>query len=143
MPEKIDLNLDYNLSLDQSDYDVKAIYYDFGKASITADSKLQLDKLADVMKNNPFSSLEVKAYADCRGSEQTNMRLSIARSKAVKDYLISKGINSSRISTESMGATNFVNNCYKPEMCTEEEHALNRRAEFNINFEKTSSKKPL
>jgi len=143
LPEKIDLNLDYNLSLDQSDYDVKAIYYDFGKASITADSKLQLDKLADVMKNNPFSSLEVKAYADCRGSEQTNMRLSIARSKAVKDYLISKGINSSRISTESMGATNFVNNCYKPEMCTEEEHALNRRAEFNINFEKTSSKKPL
>ncbi len=143
MPEKIDLNIDYNLSLDKSDYDVKAIYYDFGKATITAVSKLQLDKLAEVMKNNPVSSLAVKAYADCRGTEQTNMRLSIARSKSVKDYLVSKGINGSRISTESMGATNFVNNCYKAEMCSEEEHALNRLAEFNINFEKTTSKKPL
>lgn len=143
LPEKIDLNLDYDLAMDKSGYTVKAIYFDFGKATITTDSKAQLDLLADVMKNNPISTLEIKAYADCRGSEQINLKLSIARSKSVKDYLIAKGINTTRILTQSMGATNFVNNCYKPEMCTEEEHALNRRAEFNINFEKTTSKKAM
>ncbi|MDX2173643.1 MAG: carboxypeptidase regulatory-like domain-containing protein [Bacteroidota bacterium] len=143
LPEKIDLNLDYDLAMDKSGYTVKAIYFDFGKATITTDSKAQLDLLADVMKNNPVSTLEIKAYADCRGSEQINLKLSIARSKSVKDYLIAKGIIATRISTQSMGATNFVNNCYKPEMCTEDEHALNRRAEFNINFEKTTSKKAM
>jgi outer membrane protein OmpA-like peptidoglycan-associated protein/tetratricopeptide (TPR) repeat protein/uncharacterized protein GlcG (DUF336 family) len=143
LPEKIDLNLDYDLSMDESGYMVKAIYFEFGKATITADSKQQLDLLADVMKKNPVSSLEVKAYADCRGSAQINMSLSIARAKSVKDYLALNGINSSRMGTKSMGATNFVNNCYKPEMCNEDEHALNRRAEFNINFDKPAGKKPL
>ena len=140
LPEKVDLNMMYDLAMDKSGYLVKAIYFEFEKAIITADSKSQLDKLAEVLKNNPKSTLEVKAYADCRGSEQTNLRLSIARSKSVKDYLITKGIQGNRITTQSMGATNFVNNCYKPEMCTEDEHALNRRAEFNINFDKATLK---
>lgn len=140
LPDNIDLNLMYDLALDKSGYLVKAIYFEFGKATITSDSKEQLDKLAQVMLSSANSTLEVKAYADCRGSEQTNLKLSIARAKSVKDYIIAKGIVAKRITTQSMGATNFVNNCYKPEMCSEEEHGLNRRAEFNINFESSTLK---
>jgi hypothetical protein len=33
-----------------------------------------------------------------------------------------------------LGATSFVNNCYKPELCSEEEHAVNRRSEFEMDF---------
>lgn len=134
LPDNIDLNLKENLGMDFAGFDVNAIYFDYNKSSIRSDSKAQLKNLIATLKASPKSSVLIKSYADCRGGDKYNISLSWKRSSAVKQYLIAHGINEKRIRTKSMGATNFVNNCYKPEMCSEEEHALNRRSEFEIKF---------
>lgn len=136
LPEKIDLNKSHDLGMDYAGFKVKPIYYDFAKADIREDSKEQLDKLAQIMKENPQSQVTVRAYADCRGTDITNNRLTNERAKAVKDYLVSKGIAGNRIKAQGKGRGTYVNNCYKPDDCSEDEHGLNRRAEFEIDFKK-------
>ncbi len=51
---------------------------------------------------------------------------------AIKKYLNKKGVLKSQIITKSLGATNFVNNCYQADLCTEDEHGENRRSEFEF-----------
>ncbi len=130
----IDLNRDHDLSMDYAGYAVDKIYFDYNKSSLTKGSKDQLDKLVVKLNENKDARLYIKSYTDCRGPDKYNESLSWKRSKAVKEYLVDKGIAAIRIGTKSMGATNFVNNCYKPEDCTEEEHAVNRRSEFEIKY---------
>ncbi len=134
LPEKIDLNKDNDLSMDYAGYAVDKIYFDYNKSTLTDGSKDQLDKLAVKLKENKGSLLYIKSYTDCRGPDKYNESLSWKRSKSVKEYLITKGISAIRIGTKSMGATNFVNNCHKPEDCSEKEHAVNRRSEFEIKY---------
>ena len=81
---------------------------------------------------NKNEGIEIISYADCRGSNLYNITLSKNRSLAVKRYLNQKGVAKSQIKTKSLGATNFVNNCYQPDLCSEKEHSLNRRAEFQF-----------
>lgn len=134
LPEKVDLNKMGDFGMDYAGFKVKKIYFELDRYVLTSESKEQLDVIVDVLKKNPNATITVKSYADCRGNDKYNVSLSWKRSKAVKEYLIEKGIKSNRILTESLGATNFINNCTTPDACTEEEHALNRRSEFEINF---------
>ncbi len=134
LPEVIDLNKEYDLAMDYAGYDVNKIYFDYDKSTLTEESLEQLDKLVETMKENVNALLFIKSYADCRGPDKYNTSLSWLRSKAVKEYLVNKGIEPERIGTKSMGATNFVNNCIQPADCTEKEHAVNRRSEFEIKF---------
>ncbi len=134
LPDRIDLNKDYNLGMDYAGYSVDRIYFEYDEFTITSESKTQLDKLVEVMKSDKRIQVYIRSYADCRGGDTYNRSLSWKRSKAVKSYLVKKGIASSRIATKSMGATNFVNNCIHPEDCSEQEHALNRRSEFELKF---------
>ena len=131
----IDLSAKDNYDLDYAGYNVQRIYYDYNKSKLTPESEAQLNKIVEVMKANPKSSITITSYADCRGRSTYNVSLSWKRSRAVKTYLIENGIASKRILTKSLGATNFVNNCITPDACTEEEHALNRRSEFQIDFD--------
>lgn len=134
LPDHIDLNKDHNLGMDYAGYTVDKIYFDYDKSTLTKESKDQLDKLVDQMKKDKRILLYIKSYTDCRGSAKYNERLSWRRSKSVKQYMVNAGITSKRIGTKSMGATNYVNNCIRAEDCTEREHALNRRSEFEIKF---------
>lgn len=134
LPDKVDLSQMGDFGMDYAGYDVKRIYFEYDESSITAESKEQLEKLVTLLKENKKATIKIKSYADCRGNDKYNISLSWKRSKAVKDYLMQNGISKSRILTESLGATNFVNNCATPEACTESEHALNRRSEFEIDF---------
>lgn len=136
LPEKVDLNQMGDFGMDYAGYDVKKIYFELDRYKVTKESAEQLDKVVALMKANPKAVLTIKSYADCRGPAKYNVSLSWKRSKAVKDYLINKGVSKNRILTESYGATNFVNNCATPEACSESEHALNRRSEFEIDFNK-------
>jgi outer membrane protein OmpA-like peptidoglycan-associated protein/5-hydroxyisourate hydrolase-like protein (transthyretin family) len=134
LPEKIDLNKMYDLGMDYAGFKVKPIYYDYAKADIRNDSKEQLNMLVDVLKKNPKAIVTIRAYADCRGTDITNNKLTTRRAQAVKDYLTANGIPASQIKTIAKGKGNYVNNCYEPDSCTEDEHALNRRSEFEIDF---------
>ena len=113
---------------------VEKIYFELDSYKISSESKAQMQKIIEVLKANPKATILIKSYADCRGPAKYNVSLSWKRSKAVKDYLVENGIKSGRIVTESLGATNFVNNCTTGDACSEKEHALNRRSEFEIDF---------
>ena len=65
--------------------------------------------------------------------EGYNLKLSKNRAQTVRVYLSYKGISMKRTFNIPMGSTNYVNNCYQDEDCTEAEHRENRRCEFQIN----------
>ena len=134
LPENIDLNKKHDLNMDYAGYKVKPIYFDYDKYTITAESKEGLMNLVNMLKDHPEVSVEVKAYADCRGSVAYNKVLTNRRANSVKQFLVSKGVSASQITTQGMGKGDYVNNCYEPDMCSEEEHGQNRRADFNVNM---------
>lgn len=110
---------------------VNSIYFDYNKSSITNIAKSELDNIASLMTENNNLSLLAVAYTDTRGSEAYNNQLSRQRAKAVKDYLVSKGVASNRIKVEGRGENKPVVDCESKE-CSEEEYEQSRRAEFTI-----------
>ena len=134
VPNTTNLDLKIDLIMDYAGFIVKPIYFDYAKSKITDDSKQDLEQVLTTLKDNPKATILIKSFADCRGGSSYNLALSKERSSAVKQYLMSKGIAEKRVTTKSLGATNFANNCYKPELCTEQEHAANRRSEFEVDF---------
>lgn len=126
-----------NFSLDPIDVVVNdseivlnPIYFEFDKDVITSDGKFELDKLVYIMQNNKDLIIYVNSHTDSRGSIHYNDKLSKRRAKSTVKYVISKGIDKSRISGEGLGESKLKIECSKK--CTEKEHALNRRSEFII-----------
>jgi outer membrane protein OmpA-like peptidoglycan-associated protein len=116
--------------------DLKPIYFDLGKWNIRPDAAVELDKIVQVMKENPHMVIELGSHTDCRGSANSNLLLSDKRAKSSAAYIISKGIDKTRIYGKGYGESKLVNNCAcegpKPSPCSEEQHAQNRRTEFKI-----------
>jgi outer membrane protein OmpA-like peptidoglycan-associated protein len=108
------------------------IYYDLDKWDIRPDAARELDKLAEVLKANPTVKMELSSHTDSRESLKYNQLLSERRAQAAVDYLISKGIASSRLTAKGYGKTRLVNSCTDGVQCPEEEHQQNRRTEFRI-----------
>ena len=106
------------------------IYFDFDKSNITAQAAFELDKLVELM--NKYQSIVIRAesHTDSRGSAKYNQGLSERRALTTAQYVISKGIDPSRINGVGMGETTPVNDCGSA--CNEEEHQMNRRSEFII-----------
>jgi outer membrane protein OmpA-like peptidoglycan-associated protein/tetratricopeptide (TPR) repeat protein len=109
---------------------LKPIYFEFNKSNITQEGAFELDKLVQVMKNNDKLVILAKSHTDSRGSDKYNLSLSDRRAKSTVQYIISKGIDASRISGKGMGELEPKVDC--GDNCTEEQHALNRRSEFLI-----------
>lgn len=112
------------------------IYFDLGKWDIREDGASELDKVAVIMQENPTIVIELGSHTDCRSSKKYNQDLSDKRAKASAEYIISKGIESSRIYGKGYGESKLINDCGcegpKKSSCSEEEHQLNRRTEFLI-----------
>ena len=109
---------------------LKPIYFEYNKSNITQEGAFELDKLVQVMQNNPEMVIMAKSHTDNRGSDVYNLSLSDRRAKSTVQYIISKGISKDRISGKGMGETEPKADC--KEACTEEQHASNRRSEFLI-----------
>jgi outer membrane protein OmpA-like peptidoglycan-associated protein len=90
-------------------------------------SKTELTYLLDFLNKNPTANIKIVGHTDSVGSESTNQVLSENRAKAVKYYLITKGINQDRISTEGKGESEPIS-----ENETDEGRRKNRRTEFYI-----------
>ncbi len=108
------------------------IYYDFDKWNIRPDAAAELDKLAKLLQDNPEIDIEMGSHTDSRGSDQYNMVLSEKRANAAVKYLISKGIESKRLTYKGYGETIHVNQCKNDVPCSEVEHQKNRRTEFKV-----------
>jgi len=108
---------------------LQPIFFEFDKSNITQLGAAELDKLIQVLIENPTMVIFAKSHTDNRGSSKYNLNLSERRAKATVQYIISKGIAKDRISGQGFGESEPKVAC---EECTEEEHALNRRSEFLI-----------
>jgi len=107
------------------------IYYDFDKYNIRADAKPELDKLVIIMNENPIN-VELGSHTDSRGSLTYNDKLSQNRAESAVKYIISAGIDKSRITAKGYGERQLTNNCADGINCTAEEHQANRRTEFKV-----------
>lgn len=107
------------------------IYFDYGGYTIRKSSKLELDKIINLMKTRPSIAIEVRSHTDSRGKDDYNMRLSKNRAKTTMDYIVLEGgISRDRVWGDGYGETQLINNCSNGAKCTEKEHELNRRSEF-------------
>jgi outer membrane protein OmpA-like peptidoglycan-associated protein/tetratricopeptide (TPR) repeat protein len=109
---------------------LQPIYFEYNKSNITQEGAAELDKLVQVMIENPKLVLFAKSHTDSRGNDKYNLNLSDRRSIATVQYVISKGIGSNRLSGKGFGETEPKIAC--GDTCTEEEHSQNRRSEFLI-----------
>ena len=110
---------------------LKDIYYDYDKWDIRKDAIPTLNKLFNIMKNNPDFKIKIGSHTDCRGEDEYNMILSQRRAQSVVDYLVSKGIDKSRLSAIGYGETKLIENC-PCEDCNENQHQMNRRTTFEL-----------
>lgn len=86
------------------------VLFNSGSAVLKSSSFTELNNLYTVLRSNDNMSIEVGGHTDNTGSLQANRRLSDLRAKAVKDYLVRKGILSSRITSVGYGPSQPVAN---------------------------------
>ncbi len=112
---------------------LNSIYFDFDKSLIRPDAEIELIQIVEVMKQYPEMKIEVRSYTDSRGDENYNMQLSQRRAASTADWIIAKGIDSSRVRYQGYGGTNLINKCAKGVKCSNKEHEQNRRSEFIVS----------
>lgn len=103
------------------------VNFAFDKSELLPESYPVLDKAVTLLTNNPKVDVEVEGYCDYIGSNAYNKELSVNRAITVKNYLVSKGIADSRLSTVGYGEQNPV-----ADNETEDGRAMNRRIVFRI-----------
>ena len=79
------------------------IFYDFDKATLRPESTEALDKLVELLNENPNVTIELSAHTDYRGSAEYNKRLSQRRAESVVNYLTEHGIEKERLSPVGYG----------------------------------------
>lgn len=106
---------------------LKNIFFETGKFDLQNESKSELDKLVELLNDNPNLKIQIDGHTDNVGQQKDNLELSNNRAKSVVGYLLSKGINQQRLSYKGFGATKPVadNN-------TETGRAQNRRTELYV-----------
>lgn len=109
---------------------LRPIYFDYDKSNITAKAAFELDNLVQVMNKYPDMVIYATSHTDIRASNKYNDALSDRRAKTTVQYIISKGIDATRISGAGKGERELAVDCGTN--CTEEQHQLNRRSEFKI-----------
>lgn len=111
---------------------LRHIYFDLDKWNIRKDAKVELEKIVEVLTQNPSIKIEIGSHTDSRQSKQYNQALSQRRAKSTMDYLVKRGINKNRLTAKGYGETQLINQCSDGVKCSEAEHQLNRRSTFVI-----------
>jgi outer membrane protein OmpA-like peptidoglycan-associated protein len=109
-------------------YFAQKVYFDFNRSEVRPSERPKLEALANHLQSNPTFGVVIEGHCDDRGSDEYNRSLSERRSLAVKDYLVSLGISAERMRTVSYGEDRPD----VPNARTEQEHQLNRRAQFLV-----------
>ena len=103
------------------------VFFDFDKWNLRPESYVELDRVVKLLAENPSIEIEMSAHTDSRGADDYNFRLSDNRARSVMEYILSKGINASRITSKGYGETKPV-----ATNDTDDGRQLNRRVEFTI-----------
>ncbi len=103
------------------------ILFELGKAVLTPDSYEELDRLVVILQDNPYMKIEISGHTDNTGNPVVNARLSTERARSVVDYIVSKGIDRSRLTYRGYGSEQPI-----ADNATEAGRTINRRVEFKI-----------
>lgn len=108
------------------------VHFPYNKSSLTDKAKASLDSdakaIGTMVKKNPKTAVEVAGHTDWIGSDAYNQALSERRAQSVKDYLVRKGVDGQRVTTQAFGESKPV-----ADNRTDEGRALNRRAEIRAH----------
>ncbi|GAA0553462.1 OmpA family protein [Chitinophaga japonensis] len=109
------------------------VYYDFNVATLKPESYPALDVLVDMLKEHPGMRIEISAHTDSKGTDAFNQRLSEERAKNCVKYLLSKGVEESRLEYKGYGATRPIAPNEHPDGTDNPEgRQQNRRTEFKV-----------
>ena len=106
---------------------LKNIFFETNSAQLQQISMIEINKLLQLMTENPTLKLQINGHTDNTGQPATNLKLSSNRAKAVVDYLVGKGIDIKRLVYKGFGETKPV-----ADNKTEAGRAQNRRTEFVV-----------
>jgi outer membrane protein OmpA-like peptidoglycan-associated protein len=118
-------------------FNLEPIYYDLNSSYIRKDAAVELDKIVQVMQDNPDMVVELGSHTDQRASDHYNMWLSDRRAKSAANYIISKGISKDRIYGKGYGESKPIHtqseiDKQKSEEDKEKLYQINRRTEFIV-----------
>jgi outer membrane protein OmpA-like peptidoglycan-associated protein len=106
---------------------LKNIFFDLNKYDVKPESQVELDKVVQLMKENPGLFIQISGHTDDIGKPADNLVLSENRAKSVVNYLRSKGIDPKRLTSKGWGNEKPLSNSK-----TDEARALNRRTELRV-----------
>jgi len=121
------------------------IYYDFAKWNIRPDAAQELDKLVALLKDNPDITIELSSHTDSVDTEAYNQRLSQRRAESAVNYIVSAGIDRSRITAKGYGESRPIAPNTNPDGTDNPEgRQKNRRTEFKVtSYNKSEHKNDL
>ena len=112
---------------------LKNIYFEYDKADIRADAAKELDKLVDLLNDNPEIKIEMGSHTDSVASEVYNIELSQRRAESTVSYLIRKGIATERLVAKGYGESKPIARNTNPDGTDNPDgRQRNRRTEFKI-----------
>ncbi|MBO4371040.1 MAG: OmpA family protein [Paludibacteraceae bacterium] len=106
---------------------MKNIFFETAKADLSAESQIELNNLIKLLQDNPTLCLEIGGHTDNKGSRAYNTKLSQARAQSVVDYLVSHGIDASRLTSKGYAFDRPI-----ADNKTEAGRQENRRTEFLV-----------
>ncbi|MBE6285126.1 MAG: hypothetical protein E7093_01585 [Bacteroidales bacterium] len=153
--ENREYQLDFELASITKPVLIDNIFYEYDKATLTAESTASLNELVKLLELNPNVTIELGSHCDFRGSDNYNQRLSQARAESVVEYLTAAGIEKERLTAAGYGEESpkvitkklsekhtflkegdLLTEEFIDALDTEEQkevcHALNRRTEFQV-----------
>lgn len=115
----------YKILMEDRPVRIEGTNFDIGSAKLKKTANGQLNGVVEFATNQPDAVLEIIGFTDTSGSAKKNLKLSVARAEAVKQYLVKKDIPANRILTKGQGSDHPLGNNN-----TKEGRALNRRVEI-------------
>jgi OmpA-OmpF porin, OOP family len=103
------------------------VFFDYDKAELKPESYPELERVIELMRENPSIRMRFEGHTDDQGSDDYNMDLSKRRAKTVRDYVVNGGINEKRVESNGFGESRPL-----VKETTEAARAMNRRVEMRV-----------
>lgn len=121
----------FNLDEFIAQWKIKNVYFEFDKFILQAAlSDKNVNEIQHMLATCESCKIELTGFADSRGAENYNQKLSLKRANTVKEALVQLGFSANRINTIGKGETDQPQECGAN--CSEEQHRLNRVVEINV-----------
>ncbi len=104
------------------------IYYEFDEDFITGAAAVELDKLVNILNDNPQIVIELSSHTDAQGDNDYNQGLSQRRAASAVRYLVESGIDAGRLTARGYGESQLI----IKNAINDDQHEINRRTEFKV-----------